>query len=384
MGRDGYPHATFSPDGRTIALAAADKVYLVPVATGTPVLLSMPPPRHDEHPAFSLVETGVGSRRLPPLEPIWTWRPGEGGRGIVVTARYSEEGYDRKIWEQLYYSWGGEALPAPACPGALSPDGRYAAVQDGGPYFVQQVGYQLLENPWPSVVVTDAETCVPIFRVRSAHTSGAVWRAGWLPTSEGFVVGVSDGYAIARVAPEPALTPLPDGWPGPSSAPTGGGRYFGYGSRVYDAAADRWYGPDDAGGPFWWGASHRERWFHSRSVHWATGANSWLHLPPKIEFPPFAGEIAFRVAGTGGCLRLREEPGEDGRVLRCLPDGARLLFAERDAEVPESDRLRRAFLSPFLAPHSSITMLEWEDVWVHVRTEDGASGWVSHGYLEHD
>ena len=265
--------------------------------------------------------------------------------------------------------------PRPHAP-ERSPDGRYAAVQDGGPYFVQQVGYQLLENPWPSVTVTDAETCVPIFRVRSAHTSGAVWRAGWLPTSEGFVVGVSDGYAITRVAPEPALTPLPDGWPGPSSAPTGGGRYFGYGSRVYDAAADRWYGPDDAGGPFWWGASHLERWFHSRSVHWATGANSWLHLPPKIEFPPFAGEIAFRVAGTGGCLRLREEPGEDGRVLDCLPDGERLLFVESGAE-PE--RGRHGYPS---SPHPSLAGDEgW---WVYVRTADGAEGWVSHGYLAHD
>ena len=194
------------------------------------------------------------------------------------------------------------------------------------------------------------------------------------------VRGVRYGYAIARVAPEPALTPLPDEWPGPDLAPTGGGRYFGYGSRVYDAAGDRWYGPEDAGGPFWWGASHRERWFHSVIFDdWGSGVGHWLLLPPKIEYPPFAEEIAFRVARTGSCLRLRENPGEDGRVLGCLPDGARLLFAERDAAVPEWDGFRRAGLSPFLSPHSSLSL-----PWVHVRTADGAEGWVSHDYLDHD
>ena len=394
MDPDDWSYAAFAPDGRTVALATADKFYLVSVATGASVLLSAPPPRHGEHPEFSLEGASFRSRQLPPLEPTWTWKRYEGGRGIVVIADYGmpatkeEDGILRSIIrERRYFGWDGEELPAPACPGTVSPDGRYAAVLDGAPHHIHHYGYQLLENPWPSVVFTDAETCAPIFRVRSARTYGSSWQAGWLPTSEGFVVsvrggGVRYGYAIARVAPEPALTPLPDEWPGPDPAPTGGGRYFGYSSRVYDAAGDRWYGPEDAGGPFWWGASHRERWFHSESSDWGSGANAWLLLPPKIEFPPFSEEIAFRVARTGSCLRLREEPGEDGRVLGCLPDGERLLFAERDAEVPESDALRRAFLSPFMSPHSSLSLLE--QVWVHVRTADGAEGWVSHDYLDHD
>ena len=188
-----------------------------------------------------------------------------------------------------------------------------------------------------------------------------------------------DGYAIVRVAPEPALTPLPDEWPGPEPAPTGGGRYFGYGKYVYDAAEGKMRGPSSGGGgPFWWGASHREHWFHSY-IYWGEGGYSWLLLPPKIEFPPFGDEIAFRVARTGSCLRLREEPGEDGGVLRCLPDGARLLFAERDAEAGETERYSNS-------PHPSLAVrgewpLHW---WVHVRTGDGAEGWVNHHYLDHD
>ena len=162
----------------------------------------------------------------------------------------------------------------------------------------------------------------------------------------------------------------------------GGDRYFGYGHRVYDAAEGLWHGPSgsetaDLEGPFWWGASHRERWFHSY-VYWGEGWSEWLLLPPKIEYPPFAEEIAFRVARTGRCLRLREDPGEDGRVLGCLPDGERLLFAERDAEV------ERDWADNPLSPHSSIALLERDQVWVHVRTADGSEGWVSHDYLDHD
>ena len=99
---------------------------------------------------------------------------------------------------------------------------------------------------------------------------------------------------------------------------------------MYDAAEGRWRGPgqvNESPWPLWWGSTHRERWFHS-PIYWGDGEYRWLLLPPKIEYPPFAEEIAFRVARTGRCLRLREKPGKDGRVLACLPDGERLLLAE--------------------------------------------------------
>ena len=152
---------------------------------------------------------------------------------------------------------------------------------------------------------------------------------------------------------------------------------------MYDAAEDRWRGPGQMNRSpwlFWWGDSHRERWFQY-PVYTGGGAENWLLLPPKIEYPPFSEEIAFRVARTGSCLRLREEPGEDSRVLACLPDGERLLFAERDAEV-ERDQY-----GDLLSPHPSISIMwgpptAW--AWVYVRTADGAEGWVSHDYLDHD
>ena len=375
--RDDYPRALFSPDGRHLVLEAADKVYLVSASTGIGQVLFDPPPRHG-HEKLSLSGVHVDSRRRPPLAYASVGYEG-GGDGIVVTASYAGED-DFVLREKRYFGWDGEEPPAPACPGVLSPDGRYAAVASGAPYHVKYVGVMELESPWPSVTFTDAETCAPIFRVRSAHASQRIWSGEWLSTSGGFVVGVSGGYAVARVREGTALLPLPSDYPGPMPAPAGGGRYFGYGSRVYDAASDRWRGPPEwDGGPFWWGDSHRERWFQAW-VYWGEGGQNWLLLPPKIEYPPFSDEIAFRVARTGDCLPLHEEPGEEGRVLACLPDGERLLFAERDAEA------ERDWAGRILSPHSSIALLDGyaQREWVYVRTEDGAEGWVSHDWLDHD
>ena len=208
---DGWPDPVVSPDGRAMAFVSAGAVYLVSVETGVPAVLSR-------------------ARRIRPLDS---------GSGIVVEA----EGQKR------YFGWdGAEApslAPAPACPGKVSHDGRYAAVQGGGPYRKRHQGVIPLDRPWPSVTVADAETCAPIFRVRSAYTYGWPWQAEWLSTSEGFVVGVLGGFAVARVSPEQSLAPLPSGSDHykPDAAPTGSGRYFGYGPRIYDDAEDRWRGP---------------------------------------------------------------------------------------------------------------------------------------------
>ena len=373
--------AMFSPDGRTIAIGTGERVYLFTIESARVALLFEAPPDRD----------------------LW-FGPRDDGAGI--SAIVPESGKDGYILEERRdFSWSGAALPAPpapSCPGTLSPDGRYAAVPKGAPYYVHYVGYAALENPWPSVVITDAETCAPIFRVRSAYTDNVFWHGDkWLSTSGGFVVGVRGGYAIARVRPAPELIALPYEWPGPEAAPTGEGRYFGYGAQVYDAAEDRWRGPADVEfGPYWWGDSHRERWFSIG--YWGEGWVSWLLLPPKIEFPPFGDEVAFRVARTGSCLRLREEPVETGRVLGCLPDGERLLLAERDDPDPRPPPSPAKAGSydprpphPSLAgsgPHLSLGMDSHlfslvgavDPWWVYVRTGDGAEGWVNHGYLDHD
>ena len=375
------PPVTFSPDGSSIVIeTTTNQLYFVPVESARPSLLfELPPPPPQDG---GEEEIRLGSFRFQ------FGQQANVGPRITATYGYTERNKEGDIWitrhtEKAYFSWDGEALPAP-CPGKLSPDGRYSAVLEGSPYWILHLGNVPVEHPWPSVVITDAETCAPIFRVRSAYAYGWAWRAGWLPTSDGFVVGVREGYAIVHVGPEPALTPLPAGWPGPEAAPTEGGRYFGYAHRVYDLVRDRWHDP--TGGEAWhvdwrWGDSHRERWFHPLYPE-GGGIYRWLLLPPRIEFPPPSDGIAFRVAGTGSCLRLREEPDADGRVLDCLPDGERLLFADSGVEVEQN------WSGGPASPHSSIALERLKHyelrVWVYVRTEDGAEGWVSHGYLAHD
>lgn len=364
--------AVFSPDGQTIALSAADTVYLVPVESAQPVVL------------FKAEATdGQASAFLPPRYT---------GPRIRVYAFYRNESGEVRQ-ERHYFSWTGAPLP---CQGQVSPDWRYVAWLDGGYVEETHSGVQIREDPWPSIVIADAATCAPLFRVRSAHTYELVWDAAWLPSSDGFVIGVHDGYMILRVRPAPDLVRLPgrgaglanpagDGGgftdfyeatnrlAGPEPAPTGDGRYFGYGPNVYDALEDRWLGPAFVrDGPFGWADSHRERWFVIKG-YWGEGWVRWLLLPPKIEFPPFSDETAFRVAGTGSCLRLREAPGEESGTKDCLPDGERLILTKPNEPV-------RA------APHPAVFLAgrRYSPVWIHVRTEDGAEGWVSHDYLEHD
>lgn len=85
---------------------------------------------------------------------------------------------------------------------------------------------------------------------------------------------------------------------------------------------------------------------------------------------------------TGSCLRLREKPGEAGRVLGCLPDGDPLLFMEHDVLSPihDPDAYKKTG-KPW--PHPSIA-LRSSSLWVYVRTAGGAEGWVSHAWLGPD
>ncbi len=378
--------ALLSPDGQTLAVDAETRVYLVGVESSRVTVLFETDPDDETARAW--------------INPWWD-RPG------IHVRSSRHDGKDTRHYNDHYFNWEGDAVPAPACPdrggpragwvdGAtwVSPDGRYVAWLDGAPVFLENVMVTKLDNPWPAVVVADPNTCEPLFRVRSARTGERAWSADWLATSEGIVIGSRDGYLIVRVRPTPEIVELLTGgttgsWDtGPQPAPTGDGRYFGYGWWVYDAFDERWLPPFGAHasrsvlvgmapGPFWWGDSHRERWF-TPTDYWGQGWVEWLLLPPKIEFPPFSEEITFRVARTGDCLHLREDPNTEAAILDCLPDGTRLLFVQQDHPIePDPDAHGLSLVHPSL--EGTV-----ESAWIYVRTEDGAEGWVSHDYLEHD
>ena len=93
---------------------------------------------------------------------------------------------------------------------------------------------------------------------------------------------------------------------------------------------------------------------------------------PRIEFPPFNDENVLRVARVGSCLYLRAEPGKEGDILDCLPEGTRLL--PKLSEEWESQWRERRTLEPSTA--------WWHGYWVYVRTDDGVEGWVAFEYLD--
>ena len=368
----------FSPDGRVIALSAADTVYLVATESARFSVLFRALPE-DSRPGETRVSARVGNGVYDPSQ-------------IRVVVSYDGPAVQSRE-ERHYFTWDGDRVRGPACPGPHSPDGRYVAqptggafhyarllVRDDGSVYREDRGYLAGgESAWGLVVIAAADTCTPLFRAQSAYwVQTGRWPHNWVSTSDGFVVGVHDGYAFLRIHPSPGLVSLPpsgpDGPPSrePQAAPTGGGRYMAYGPGVYDVDEERWSGPGEVSwGESWWGDTHRERWFTIREFRGGVEHRQIL-LPPKIQLPPFDDEIALRVAGTGGCLALREEPGTDNPTRECLPDGERLILAEPD--TPRDDS------RPF---HTSIGVAE-AALWVHVRTEDGVEGWVSHDYLEHD
>ena len=259
----------------------------------------------------------------------------------------------------------------------LSPDGRYVAWQDGQPVFILYHDY-IPEQPWPSVVISDAETCEPLFRVRSAFLNWFAYQ-WWLSNSEGIVVATVNANLL-RVEPRPELVLLPYvGVP----APTGDGCYFAWAmSGVYDACEDRWIptGFSYFIGFASWGETHHEMRYIVGG-YWGEGSVEWLLLPPRIEFPPFDDTVAFRVARTESCLVLRADPDAEAAALDCLPDGARLTFAERTD--PHGVREDGWLEHPSIKVGSFIGA-GGSPRWVYVRAESGIRGWVASPYLDWD
>ena len=349
--------ALFSPDGRTVALATkGSAAYLVDVATG--VARVVPEPRSSEE-----WETIRGSSVSPVRE----------GRDVLVTTSYHRPA-DGHWSEQRRFTWDGEELPWDERWDDLSPDGLHAAWVEGGLWDADSG----LWGHWPGVVVVaEAETGEPVFRVRSATLLYGDFLGGsrWLASGDGVVMRVRGGYVIARVRPAPELLHFPDGPAGhygysglaPLPAP-GDDCLFSTGRLgVYDSCAGRWFLASDlhgaAGHHDPWGYSHREiRFILDHGGHGV--GFPYFESSPWIELPPFDDEVAFRVAGTGRCLYVRELPNEEAAIQDCLADGARVVMDREPA------------VARWWSSESSIIY------WVRVRTESGMVGWVSHKYLE--
>ncbi|MYA20611.1 MAG: hypothetical protein F4Z25_10235 [Chloroflexi bacterium] len=434
VGESNDQHSFFSPDGRTLVISVragpsdgGERVYRMPVTASRPEPLLEP--RAPDGCRVSQVRANYSGTR-----PAWghkgSWNDqhsigwaehsGPEPRMILVHVHYYCPEQERRGSAWLLFSWEGDPLPVdawtgyggsilggpflgqeanaqPPCGGSLSPDGRYVAWQEGFPDGHKWHGQYPETRPWNRVVIADADTCQPIFRVLSAYTYQGLWEAQWLANSEGLVVGVLGGHAIARVDPEPEVVRLPTVPPGPRWAfgpvpsPTGEGRYFAYDfAGVYDAAQDRWIAPGFAlstdsqprarreefqsRGPVLWGETHEELRYGSGewdsetfTEGWFGGLFDWSLLHPRIEFAPFDNRLSFVVARTEDCVDLREHPEEEALVLACLPHGSGVYLSE-DA-------------SWYARPHFGSSV---SDTLIRVRTEDGLEGWLPLDHLDHE
>ena len=416
------PVAFFSPDGQAVVIQEADAIYHMAVTDLRPRVLFKPEPRE----GWTLADLRAVYSGPAPAKGQLIWdhpdhlrsSPGPVSRLLLVEVRYErplppesdeEPEYDR---EWRLFDWDGVPLSEavkPVCepsrpPGPhfsirLSPDGRYVAWQQESMTLNTQKLHgspppplpDLPPLPIPAVVIADAETCQPLFRVLSAYLTTGRWDGQWLSNSEGLVIGVAGGYAVVRPDSAPTIIDLPLvppslSWsPGPVPAPTGDGRYFAYGfTVVYDAYGNRWLRtahkslvrPPDAGGvrvdfSFEWGETHEE--IYALSEWWGGLVFDWLLLrQPRIEFPPFDDELGFHVARTGSCLNLWHSSGD---VLDCLPDGASVSLV-REYEPPlEPWGMFDAGLQPDV---------NYGEDWIYVRTADGREGWVASPWLDHD
>jgi DNA-binding CsgD family transcriptional regulator len=256
----------------------------------------------------------------------------------------------------------------------------------------------------------------PVFRVLSGNLHyGWGEHRRWLADSSAFIVEAADPgyprddywqwrrhrryYLVTPDGSMEALPPIPeefrvapndsswlDQWGGPEPHPDDPDLLSFGRVLVYNRATGRWFGP--ANPPF---PAGFDPWGHDRELPpldmrfaWPVpgqgGSSSGTILAPMVEREPFRDQATFVVSGAGGCLNLRERPSADGAIVDCLGDGTRLHL---DAPPRDASYFAGFGISRERAP-SFFTEDEGDvaQMYVYVRTEPGATGWVAIQYLE--
>jgi len=285
-------------------------------------------------------------------------------------------------------SW---AILADAALVDFSPDGRLVAWEQVEREVVPE-GMTFSET-WFSVVVADAETLEPIFRVRGASLRYGDWLTDsrWLANSSGFVVAIrpndagegfaivaADGSRLERLPVAPALESAlstPNTWYrspemfAPVPAPDDGG-LLAYGRlSTYSLVTKTWVHANMTSEE---GPKHLSPWasgggelVFSPNHGGHGGGGGALLLAPRVELAPFDDALRFRVV-VDTCLNLREEPDPDAAIMECLEPGT-VVDLLSGPEVT-GDRFSVSY-------HESGT-------YVLVGVPSGKWGWVANQYLE--
>ncbi len=359
------------PDESGLALLVDRRLYLVDIDSGSAQLIS------DIPETFILTSIQV--------------RPGTEGFSVTLSRVPQKNDGAEAIQGPLVrrYSREGQLISEGSSGGTnglFSPDGRLVVLQGS-----------LHEEPvldpgdgiaWPFVLVADADTGEPRFRVKGAALcygdsgpNGLRTGRRWLADSSGILVATKSGFRIVEVA-EAALRPAPL---------SGVGEFFSFFEPSPDDSDLFAVGSLESGALVLvdsqgnsllevvlapsagglsdssvWGSSGNEVQFSTPHFghHGAGGCGLGVTPPLKIEFPPFDDDIHLKVAADGDCLNLRDLPATTATVITCLPDGTSLTVTE-----VESDSYM-------------ITVSLFGGAFTHVRTDAGQEGWVSSEFLD--
>ena len=315
--------------------------------------------------------------------------PSDGVGDPAAPLRFVNRRFGRSGEEIEFADAGGRGLD-------LAPEGDLIAWKEGlREALVPGLG---VPSGWPAVVVADALTGAPRFRVRSAllvYGDGLPHRRWWSAgRGRGLMVGVLDEevaeaertrdritYRSLSPGPVPSLVgdfsgpDLGSEWyhgrwaMGPVPAPRGLGISYGRLAYIDEGRAFQANIDPQSGGPTHldpWGTQSAEMVFGlSDSGH--DGSGLGVLLPPKIELPPFSDAMAFVVARTDSSLNVRRQPSLEAEILTSLLDGSQAQLADR----PDGDP------SATFEPGSTSPRL-----WVYVRAENGTEGWVDSAFLD--
>jgi DNA-binding CsgD family transcriptional regulator len=385
--------AELSRDAEVLAVLWDSTLFLADVATGRTSEFRIPA-IDDMKPLGLSLSSGRGARSFA-VRGWWEGPDGEYDNFRELAIDVATDGSAAVV----------EARPTRARHWAslASPDGQFW-LEQGSLRSSQPVMGEREE--WVYAEVFDASDGASLVRVLSGQlTTGLGIHRRWLADSSGFVVHaqaddtrldhfrewrVGRRHYIARL--DGTLEPLPppplDGDVGRLVASLGGVEPAPYdtdllafgGVVVHERSTGRWLGPRSA--PMVedldpWGDTSHELRFRFPIAGRGLGSIGTI-LPPLVERPPYRQQVDLVVARAGTCVLLRELPTTASEPSDCLPDGTRLTVVDPPQSVVDQfspDGVVMAMLGDW-------SQGDEYQMFVHVRTTDGRSGWVAIQYLD--
>ena len=335
-----------SPDGTRLAVRTASGVQLVPVASGSSKALA----------------SGLTDQAMLSVLP--------GGLGFTLSA--GPAGAVR------WFSWDGVELARQLPAGALSPNGRYIATSEQAGQF-EPAGMGGTPTIG-SIVVSEREGGRPVVQFLGADPLSDSWHS-WSAASDAIVVQVAEGYLFVPLN-------APEGPPNaqwlirddihvlePRPSPTIAGLLGTNRGTIINTAGRQTIAPLYAEEPW------RARWTTrpgELAVELASPGKgrSWpLSLLPFEVRRGAPAELTRLVVSGGPCAGLLDGTEAGSRELDCLAPGTVVGIEpyNRPSDKPEPGTPARIYIG-----RRDLS----GGIWVHVRTEDGETGWLRGPHLD--